>query len=135
MATLNTRQKAERIAELFRRRRPTEVLPPELHPSGLDEAYAIQRVFREIEETRGRGAIVGYKIGLTTPVMQKLCGVDEPCYGAMFAREVHQRRAELPAHDYCRIGAETEIALRLGHDLPHGGDRRRVAAAVDSCAA
>jgi 2-keto-4-pentenoate hydratase len=135
MATLDTRQKAERIAELFRRRRPTEVLPPELHPSGLDDAYAIQRIFREIEETRGRGAMVGYKIGLTTPVMQQLCGVDEPCYGAMFASEVHHGHAEIFARDYCRIGVETEIAFQLGNDLPQGGDRSWVVAAVESAMA
>jgi len=132
MATLDARQKAGRVAELFRRRRPTEVLPPELYPSALDEAYAIQRIFCEIEETRGRGAIIGYKIGLTTPVMQQFCGVDEPCYGAMFASEVHQRHAEIFARDYCRIGVETEIAFQLGNDLPQGGDRSRVAAAVES---
>src|SRR5215472_7215444 len=111
MATLNTRQKAERIAELFHRRRPTEVLPPELHPSGLDDAYAIQRIFREIEETRGRGAIVGYKIGLTTPVMQQLCGVDEPCFGAMFASEVHQGHAEIFAGSASRPRSRFSLAM------------------------
>ena len=93
MSDLDPRRKAEGISELFRRRRPTEVLPRDLHPADLDEAYAIQQAFREIEEARGRGAVVGYKIGLTTPVMQEICGVDEPCHGLMFAPEVHQRRA------------------------------------------
>ena len=97
MAELDVREKAERIVELFRSRQPTEILPAELYPADLDEAYAIRRAFQEIEETEGRGAIAGYKIGLTTPVMQKLCGVGEPCYGAIFAREVHHRRAELAA--------------------------------------
>ena len=93
MATLEPREKAECIVELFRSRRPTEVLPAELYPASLDEAYAIGRAFQEIEEARGRGAIAGYKIGLTTPVMQKLCGVDEPCYGVIFARELPRLRA------------------------------------------
>src|SRR5882672_2751540 len=131
MPILNSRQKAERIGELFCNRRPNEILPAELYPASLDEAYAIRRAFQEIEETSGRGAIAGYKIGLATPVMQKLCGVNEPCYGAIFAREVHHRRAALSAGDYCRIGAETEIAFQLGEDLPRGGDRNRVAAAVE----
>ncbi len=135
MPTLDPRQKAERIVELFRSRRPTEILPAELHPASLDEAYAVRRAFQEIEEARGRGAIAGYKIGLTTPVMQKLCGIDEPCYGAIFAGEVHHGRAELAAGDYCRIGVETEIALRLGRDLPRGGDREQLTAAVESCSA
>jgi 2-oxo-3-hexenedioate decarboxylase/2-keto-4-pentenoate hydratase len=135
MPMLDPRQKAERIVELFRNRRPVEVLPAELYPANLEEAYAVRRVFQAIEEGRGRGPIAGYKIGLTTPVMQKLCGIDEPCWGAIFAGEVHHGRAELAAADYCRIGVETEIALVLGEDLPQGGDRERVAAAVESAAA
>jgi 2-oxo-3-hexenedioate decarboxylase/2-keto-4-pentenoate hydratase len=135
LTDLDPRQKAERIVELFRSRRPTEILPAEVYPASLDEAYAIRCAFQEIEETRGRGEIAGYKIGLTTPVMQRLCGIAEPCYGAIFAREVHDHPAELRADDYCRIGVETEIVLRLGDDLPQGGDAEHVALAVESAAA
>jgi 2-oxo-3-hexenedioate decarboxylase/2-keto-4-pentenoate hydratase len=135
MTKLDVRQKAERTVELFRARRPTAILPADIYPASLDEAYSIRRAFQEIEETAGRGAVAGYKIGLTTPVMQKLCGVDEPCYGAIFAREVHHRRAELAAADYCRLGVETEIAFRLGADLRKGGDLSEVAAAVEGCMA
>jgi 2-keto-4-pentenoate hydratase len=132
---LDVRQKAERIAALFRERRQIDILAAELMPGDLDEAYAVRKVFEEIEIARGRGAVVGYKIGLTTPIMQKLCGVDEPCYGAIFANEVHHGRATLQSANYCRLGVETEIAVRLGEDLPEGGDRERVAAAVESCSA
>lgn len=135
MPSLDRRQKAAGIAELFGRHRPIEVLPTELYPASIDEAYAIQRVFQEIEESRGRGAIAGYKIGLTTPVMQQLCGVDEPCYGGIYASEVYHSRAELSARNYCRLGVETEIAFRLVDDLPEGGDRSRVAGAVESAMA
>src|SRR5260370_41046368 len=100
MGILDPRQKAERIVDLFRSRRPTNILPAELYPASLEEAYAIRRAFQEIEEETGRGVTAGYKIGLTTPVMQKLCGIDEPCYGAIFTREVHHRRAVLFASDY-----------------------------------
>jgi 2-oxo-3-hexenedioate decarboxylase/2-keto-4-pentenoate hydratase len=133
MSNLDTRQKAERIVELFRSRRPTKILPAEMYPANLDEAYAIRRAFQDIEEASGRGVIAGYKIGLTTPVMQRLCGIDEPCYGAIFAQELHHHRAALSTRDYCRVGVETEIALRLGADLPGGGNFEQVAAAVESC--
>jgi 2-oxo-3-hexenedioate decarboxylase/2-keto-4-pentenoate hydratase len=135
MPPLDPRQKAELIVELFSSRRPTDILPPDLYPASLAEAYAIRRSFQEIEEATGRGAIAGYKIGLTTPVMQRLCGIAEPCYGAIFNREVHDRRADLSSRDYCRLGVETEIVFRLGDDLPHGNDAGRVAAAVESAAA
>ena len=104
-------------------------------PADLDEAYRVRAAYEAIESAAGRGAVAGYKIGLTTPIMQKLCGVDEPCFGAIFASEMHHRRAELPVGAYCRLGIETEIAVRLGEDLPQGGGRARVAAAVESCMA
>ncbi|MFL5269865.1 MAG: 2-keto-4-pentenoate hydratase [Stellaceae bacterium] len=135
MQTLDARQKAERIVRLFRSRQPTEVLPAELYPADLDEAYAIRQAFEKIEEAAGRGSIAGYKIGLTTTVMQRLCGIDEPCYGAIFAREVHHRHAALSADNYCRIGVETEIAFELGEDLPRDADRDRIAETVASAMA
>jgi 2-keto-4-pentenoate hydratase len=135
LAVPDIRQKAEGIARLFRDRRAIDILPDELMPAELDEAYAIRQAFEDIEIAAGRGAVAGYKIGLTTPIMQKLCGVAEPVYGAIFAGEVHHRRAELSVGGYCRLGIETEIAVQLGEDLPQGGDRERVAAAVESCMA
>lgn len=135
MTQSDTRLKAEEIARRFREREQTDILPPELMPRDLADAYDIREAFEEIESARGRGAVAGYKIGLTTPVMQKLCGVDEPCFGAIFSSEVHHRAARLPVSGYCRLGIETEIAVRLGDDLPAGGDRGRVAAAVESCMA
>jgi 2-keto-4-pentenoate hydratase len=135
MALLDPRQKAEGILALFRNRKETPVLPPELYPASLEEAYRIRSHFQGIEEAGGRGRIAGYKIALTTPVMQKLCGIAEPCYGAVFASEVHRRRASLRARDYCRIAVEAEIAMILGDDLREGGDRERVGRAVESAAA
>ncbi|HEX3953534.1 MAG TPA: fumarylacetoacetate hydrolase family protein [Stellaceae bacterium] len=137
MTALEPEQKAERIAALFRERAQIDVLPDALMPADLDEAYAIRAAFEKIGIARGRGDVAGFKIGLTTPIMQKLCGVDEPCYGAIFTGEVHHRRAELATGNYCRLGIETEIAVRLGEDLPQGsgGNMERVAAAVESCMA
>ena len=135
MPQLDIRQKAERIAALWRERRQSDALPAELTPADLDEAYRIRQVFEDIAIAGGRGAVAGYKIGLTTPIMQKLCGVDQPIYGAIFANEVHHGRAELAVRNYCRLGIETEIAVHLGEDLPHGSDRDRVAGSVESCMA
>ena len=135
MPALDPRQKAERISAIFRARQPIDILPAELVPADLDEAYQVRAAYEAIESAAGRGAVAGYKIGLTTPIMQKLCGVDEPCFGAIFANEVHHRCAALPIGSYCRLGIETEIAVRLGEDLPQGADRARIEAAVESCMA
>ncbi|HTZ34450.1 MAG TPA: fumarylacetoacetate hydrolase family protein [Stellaceae bacterium] len=134
MPALDPRQKAERIVAIFRARQPIDILPEELIPADLGEAYRVRGAFEAIEAPR-RGALAGYKIGLTTPVMQRLCGVDEPCYGAMFASEIRRSPATVTVADYCRVGVETEIAMRLGADLPRGGGRAAAEAAVESCMA
>jgi 2-keto-4-pentenoate hydratase len=135
LLALDPRQKAERISAIFRARQPIDILPVELIPADLDEAYQVRAAFEAIESAAGRGAVAGYKIGLTTSIMQKLCGVDEPCFGAIFANDVHHHRAELPVGTFCRLGVETEIAVRLGAYLLQCGDRARVEAAVESCMA
>jgi len=135
MASLDVREKAARIVALFRDRHKTDALPAELYPADLAEAYAIRAAFEDIERAVGRGAVAGYKIAITTKVMQELCGIDEPCYGAIFHTEVHRRTAKLRTQDYRRIAIETEIAVRLGEDLPKGGDRDRAAGAIECCMA
>ena len=134
MPALDPKQTAERVAVIFRARQPIDILPAELIPADLETAYQVRDVYEALETPR-RGTVVGYKIGLTTPIMQQLCGVDEPCYGAMFESEVRTSPAEVRVADYCRVGIETEIAMRLAADLPQGGDVERVAAAVESCMA
>ena len=39
---LDPREKAERITALFRDRRQIDILPPELMPADLDEAYRVR---------------------------------------------------------------------------------------------
>ena len=134
MSALDPRHRAERIVEIFRARQPIDILPDELIPDTLDEAYRVREAYETLEAPR-RGQLVGYKIGLTTPIMQRLCGVDEPCYGAMFSSEIFHSPAEMRVANYCRVGIETEIAMRLGADLPDGGRREAVEAAVESCMA
>lgn len=134
MPALDPRHTADRIVAIFRARQPIDILPDELIPATLGDAYRVREAYEAIETPR-RGQVVGYKIGLTTPVMQRLCGVDEPCYGAMFQSEVRTSPAEVRIADFCRAGIETEVAMRLGEDLPEGGGRERVAAAVESCMA
>ncbi len=134
MPALDPRQTAERIVEVFRARQPIDILPEALIPATLDEAYKVREAYEAIEAPR-RGQVVGYKIGLTTPIMQQLCGVDEPCYGAMFSSEIRHSPAEIRVSDYCRVGIETEVAMRLGADLPEGGGHARVREAVESCMA
>ena len=110
------------------------VLPAELVPASINEAYAIQREF-QTDISRDQGPIGGYKLAYTTSVMQQANGVNEPCMGILLANNIRQSPCTLAASDFVRLGIEAEIAARLGADLPISGapyDRDRVSDAVES---
>lgn len=49
MPALDPRQKAERISAIFRARQPIDILPAELIPADLDEAYQVRAAYEAIE--------------------------------------------------------------------------------------
>src|SRR5215510_3688239 len=113
------------------------------HPLGpevtdLAGAYGVQRRFVALmSETAGAAA--GYKIGLTSARMQKMCGIDQPVAGVVFGTRVMSSGVVLQAGRYHHLGLEFEVGVRLGRDLPRGAapfTREQVAEAVDGvCAA
>ena len=131
---------AEAAARLFqehRALRPLDGLPDALRPLDLAGAYAVQDHLQGLYFDAGE-ALAGWKVALTTPVMQKLVGIDHPCEGAIFASRVHREAVSLEARDYVNIGVESEIAVRLGRDLAAAGgpwSRDSVAGAVEACMA
>ena len=110
-------------------------LPADLRPRSLEEAHAIQDRLQALNEEHGLGPLAGWKVALTTPVMQQLAGIDHPCAGGIHEAYVYRSPARLAAGDYVRIGIEAEIAVRLSADLSGGGHTREsVAAAVGTLA-
>jgi 2-keto-4-pentenoate hydratase len=113
-------------------------LGPECAISDLASAYAVQREYLDLLR-KANGAIAGYKIGLTSLRMQKMCNIDQPIGGAVFANRVMKSGAGLKAGNYGRLGVEFEIGVRLARDLPKTGkphDAESVGRAVDGvCAA
>jgi 2-keto-4-pentenoate hydratase len=121
--------------DLHRARTPLPPTPPEIDRASVDEAYAMQEALQALLVPE-RGPIAGYKIALTTPVMQQLMGIDHSIAGAIFARRVHASPAVLRCDDYTRIAVECEIAVRLGADLPVRAapyTKDEVANAVEAC--
>jgi 2-oxo-3-hexenedioate decarboxylase/2-keto-4-pentenoate hydratase len=108
-------------------------LPAALRPADLGEAYAAQEALHGLYRDAGRGEIGGAKVAITTKVMQRLMGIDEPCGGAVFAKEIHLSPASLRLADFGQVAVECEIAVRLGRDLPGGQSRDEVAASIASC--
>ncbi len=113
MTQLNKAKRAARfLFDAHRDRQPYQPLPDDISPVSIEEAYDMQEAFQALLAPE-RGAIVGYKIALTTPVMQRMVGFDAPCAGAVFESGVHSSPATVKASDYVRLGAECEVAVRL----------------------
>ncbi len=138
MTPAATRRAADIIAEARLARRPLGTLPDDCRPADEAEGYAVQAALHERLDAAGLGPRAGYKIGCTTPVMQERLGIDSPCGGGVLAGNVHHGSATLACADFVKPGAECEIAVRLGADLPAAGapyDRESVAGAVEACMA
>ena len=109
------------VAENRLNRTRLDPLAAEIRPADLHDAYAVQERHNEILAARGLGALAGYKIGCTTPVMQEYMNIREPAFGGVFASTVRRNHADLARDDYVEPGVETEIAVSLAKDLPAAG--------------
>ncbi len=107
---------AQVIATARRNRTALASLAPKLAPRDEAEGYLIQRAVHDLLLPHV-GAMVGYKIGCTSPVMQQYLDIQHPCGGGVFERGVHDSGASLQTGDYVRVGVECEIAVRLARDL------------------
>jgi 2-keto-4-pentenoate hydratase len=86
---------------------------------GLDvvDAYEIQLI--NIRRMIAAGARVrGHKVGLSSPVMQQVMGVDEPDYGHLLDAMVLAENRPIPAAGYCYPRIEVEIGYVLAYTLP-----------------
>jgi 2-oxo-3-hexenedioate decarboxylase/2-keto-4-pentenoate hydratase len=113
-------------------------LPDGLRPVDEAEAYAIQDALHARLGAAGRGPLVGYKIGCTTPVMQRFLGIDNPCAGGVLQPGVQRRAGDFRHAGFLRVGAECEIAVALARDLTADDgpyDRDKVGAAIGACMA
>lgn len=83
-------------------------------------AYDVQDVVvRRRGEDRGTQP-VGYKIGLTSPRMQAMCGIDSPIAGVVLGTDVHASGAMVSLSRFVRLGIEFELAVRIGRDVDAG---------------
>ena len=126
---------AHAIAVGRRMRVPLAPLAPEVAPQDEVEGYAVQRAVHDLLLPH-HGALVGYKIGCTSRVMQDYLGIPHPCSGGVFERGVHESGVKLASGDYVRVGVECEIAMRLARDLAPSEEpftSEWVIEAVDAC--
>src|SRR6185437_1279029 len=110
---------AQIIAANRRNRSRLHSLPADIAPPDEADGYRIQRAVHDLL-LPSAGALVGYKIGCTSPVMQQYLDIPHPCGGGVFARGVHESGVRLRAADFVRVGVECEIAVRLAKTLAAG---------------
>lgn len=109
-------QAAERLQAAAESAVPCAPVRDLLQPHGADAAYAVQQIGIERRLARGLRAI-GRKIGLTSPVVQRQLGVDQPDYGALLSDMILGDGATLAAGAVMQPKAEAEVAFLLGRDL------------------
>lgn len=110
------------------------VIPPlrdALAPTDIDGAYAVQTINTRHWQAQGR-RIVGRKIGLTAPAVQKQLGVDRPDFGVLFEDMEIADGGVLAPGKVIQPKAEAEVALVFGQGLNDpAATPESVAAAVD----
>jgi 2-keto-4-pentenoate hydratase len=79
-------------------------------------AYAIQRLNTEHRLAAG-ARIVGSKIGLTSPAVQRQLGVDQPDFGMLFDDMAFGEGLPIPMSRLQQPKIEAEVGFILGRDL------------------
>src|SRR5678816_3841550 len=92
-------------------------LPDDLKPASIAEAYRAQDIYHRLAEPV-YGPVGGVKVATTTKVMQQLMGITHPCGGAIFAKTIHPSPVRISKATFINMRVESEIALKLGTDMP-----------------
>lgn len=112
---------------------PVSDMLTSLKPATAEEGYAIQDRVRQRLIAKGRGKLIGWKVGATTAPMQKLLNLPGPAAGGILASADLRAPARLRFDDYRKPGIECEVCVRLKSPLPASPgsvDRAAAAAAV-----
>lgn len=83
----------------------------------IDDGYAVQQLVATSSNAAGR-RLVGRKIGLTSPVVQRQMNVDTPDFGELYADMGFGDEQTVPYSRLIQPKVEAEVAFVLGRDLP-----------------
>ncbi|WP_345632198.1 2-keto-4-pentenoate hydratase [Streptomyces thinghirensis] len=112
------RKVADALVQAERTGIPCPAVRDQLAEGDIAVAYAVQRVNIERRLAEG-GRVVGRKIGLTSPAVQRQLGVAQPDYGALLSDMAVPDGGVVPIGRLLQPKIEAEVALVLGADLPH----------------
>ena len=111
---------AEALWQAEIERRPIPPITEDRPEIAVDDAYAIQ--LHNVERRVAAGAVVrGRKVGLTSPAMQRLLGVDEPNFGVLLDDMFVDETDEIALDRLLQPRVEAEIAFVMASDLTGPG--------------
>lgn len=117
---------AARRLRHFDRRQPD----PAAVVADPEQGYAIQAAVARLRERRGE-AVIGYKVGCTSPATQRHLGIDSPIFARLFEGERWSSGVTLARERYLQLAFEGELAVRLGMELPPEPDGDAVLSSVE----
>ena len=83
------------------------------HPQiTIDQAYQIQQYWVQRKVADGNG-VIGYKIGLTSKVMQRAMAIDQPDYGVLLQDMLLPNNCDIALDDFTDLQVEAELAFFL----------------------
>lgn len=105
------------LAQAERSREGIAPLTPAYPDIDVVDAYQIQLL--NIRRRVAEGArVVGHKVGLSSPVMQQMMGVDEPDYGHLLDDMQVFEDVPVQTSRYLLPRVEVEVGFILSDDLP-----------------
>ncbi len=112
------KQAGRLLAEAWLGARSLEDFSDDLRARSRAEAYLVQdEMARVIDQ-----AVVGWKLGATSPAIRRLEGHDGPIIGRIFESVAYRSPVELPAARFPHARVECEFAFRMLDDVaPRSG--------------
>ena len=107
---------ARYIADAHAKRQIFTNLPEAIAPRTIADAYAAQEALRSLWEPL-YGPVAGWKIAVTTKVMQDLMGIHHPCGGMIYTKRMHRSPLRLKLSDHMHVVVECELGVRLKSTL------------------
>ncbi|MEU2006536.1 2-keto-4-pentenoate hydratase [Rhodococcus sp. NPDC019627] len=108
---------ARSLSDAERDRAPIEPLTATYPDIDVVDAYEIALINIRARLEAGE-TVYGHKVGLSSEVMQKMMGVDEPDYGHLLSSMVYAEGTPIDTARFCYPRIEVEIGYVLGETLP-----------------
>ncbi|MBG6132454.1 2-oxo-hept-3-ene-1,7-dioate hydratase [Aquimarina sp. EL_43] len=116
LTSLQIKEEANRLHDSEKNKKQVVATTNYFPEMDINDAYQIQEEWVNIKKKEGR-KVVGYKIGLTSKVMQVAMNINEPDYGTLLDDMVYENGCEIKTSDFLDPRIEVELAFVLKKPL------------------